>query len=169
MREKCSRGLSIGEVCQHVRRYVTRYSRGKQDEDDLTQETLLAVVRFLRRRGWPKNLKALATRICHRVCMDHLRRAYRERQLQPLSDTHSSAGRDSRTPLDALVFRESVELALRQHRALPRHYRLAFDLFVLRGMNADRVARILGTRPSTVRTWVFRARRLLRADAGPHR
>jgi RNA polymerase sigma-70 factor (ECF subfamily) len=140
-----------------------------EDARDATQETYLRVYRHLARYRPDHDFEAWLYRIAVNVCRDFYRRrgagavrsfeeeAAAGRIAEPRSEADSEAtalqGERRRLVLDALA-------------ALPPRQRAALVLHDLEGKTSRQVARILGSRPGTVRSQLAAARaRLKRAFA----
>ena len=144
---------------RHIERCVACYAKTSHDREDLVQDACCALVKSLRRNGPPLNLQAFATRVCQSVCIDYLRRLYREGETRGISQVAEPYYSDP--PMERLIEKEQVETALDRVRDLPRRYRRAFTLGVLSELESKHVGRLLGVPPSTVGTWIMRARLIL--------
>lgn len=147
-----------------------RMCGGRQDAEDLVQETFLqawrAWDRFEGRSDPGTWLWAIAARACQRSRRRRAGQPARMLSLDPaasfgegpVADLPSGGG----TPLDEEVRREAVERLEEGIAALPESHRLPLVLLDVLEMSVAQVATVLGLRPGTVRTRVHRARMKLR-------
>jgi RNA polymerase sigma-70 factor, ECF subfamily len=124
---------------------------------DATQDTFLTV---FRKAGQFQGRSAVGTwiyRIAVNTCYDQLRRAQR-RPSEVLPDHVDPIDPAAEEALASAAVRPEIEVALAQ---LPGDFRNAVVLSDLEGMSLPEVAEILGVPIGTVKSRVFRGRRLL--------
>lgn len=129
---------------------------------DATQDTFLTV---FRKAGQFQGRSAVGTwiyRIAVNTCYDQLRRAQR-RPAAPLPDHVEPSDPTAEEALESAALRPEIEVALAQ---LPGDFRNAVVLSDLEGMSLPDVAEILGVPIGTVKSRVFRGRRLLAKHLG---
>lgn len=128
--------------------YRLAYARtgSRADAEDIMQETFL---RFLRRAPVLRDEDHCRAWLLHTAsnCAKNL-----FRRPKPLPLEEETAQVPAPEPGDVL---EAV-------LALPEKYRAPVCLYYCEGYSTAEVARILGKKESTVRTWLFRARAMLR-------
>ena len=89
--------------------------------------------------------------------IDHYRKCRRTRQL-PIEDlTCEPAAIDNKTGDETLSMDKLVSFI----NELPDKYRIAFNLYVIDGMDYDDIVAKMGETPTNARTLVFRARNIL--------
>ena len=123
--------------------------KNKYDADDILQEVFL---RFIRAKGKVENdehLKALLIRITINCSKSMLSSSWFKRT-EPLSENLSVSDEYSDT-LDAVL-------------RLPQKYRTVIHLHYYMGYGVDEIARILKSKPSTVKSQLYRARQRLKLD-----
>lgn len=116
-----------------------------QEAEDAVQD---AFVRYLEKA--PRDLEnpgAWLTRVLVNGCKSRLRLAWR--RVGPLPETLPTPGPEEREELEELF-------------ALPPEDRAVIHLYYYEGYSTDEIARMLGQRPGTVRSRLFRAREKLR-------
>ena len=133
-----------------VFRLAYSYLKNRADAEDVMQETLLKLY------GCPpfdgeEHERHWVIRVAVNECKKLLRSPWR-RRVDPLEDLPETAVFD--TPAQSELFREVM--------ALPPKYRAAIYLHYYEGYAVREIAAMLGARPSTVRTWLLRARGQLR-------
>ena len=135
--------------------------------EDLVQETFLRVFRALPYYDGRAKLSTWIYTIAHRVAIDHLRRA-RRRLEEPLAADEAGGERVPRSEdLDpeALLRQEESKHLIRDAIArLPEKYRLPLVYTAINGLDYTAVAVMLDVPIGTVKTLVFRAKRMLRDD-----
>jgi RNA polymerase sigma-70 factor (ECF subfamily) len=134
----------------------------KDDARDAAQEVFLRVYRSLGQYRTGEPFMAWVYRITVNVCRDvgRKRRRYSDRNV-PL-DGHEPV--DAGAALDERVLeRQRREIVARALESLPEREREAFVLRDLEGLSTDEVARLLGTRPVTVRSQASMARTKIKA------
>lgn len=131
---------------------------GNRDQAlDAVQDTFLAV---FRKGGQFKGESAVGTwiyRIAVNTCYDQIRRAKR-RPTGPMPDHHDPVDQSAEDAVDSAGIRPDIDRAL---RSIPTEFRAAVVLSDMEGMSLPEVAEILGVPVGTVKSRVFRARRLL--------
>jgi RNA polymerase sigma-70 factor, ECF subfamily len=129
---------------------------------DATQDTFLTV---FRKAGQFQGRSAVGTwiyRIAVNTCYDQLRRTQR-RPSESLPDHVDLSDPSAEEAIESAAVRPEIELALAQ---LPADFRNAVILSDLEGLSLPEVAEILGVPIGTVKSRVFRGRRLLANHLG---
>ena len=138
-----------------------RYLRRLTGDDDTAAETLqdvwLRVLRGIARLREPARLRAWLFGIARRAVMDRLRERYAAPEI-------AAADLDDVAAPEADEDDTGGELALLQRELsrLPLLEREALTLFYLRELSLAEIAAVLGVPVGTVKSRLFRARRLLR-------
>lgn len=129
---------------------------------DATQETFLTV---FRKAGQFKGDAALGTwiyRIAVNTCYDQLRKAKR-RRTDPIPDYLDPVDPSAEGDIDSAALRPEIRAALDK---LPVDFRAAVVLSDIEGMSMSEVAQVLGVPAGTVKSRLFRGRRLLAEHLG---
>jgi len=129
---------------------------------DATQETFLTA---FRKAGQFQGNSALGTwiyRIAVNTCYDQLRRQKR-RRVDPLPDHVDPADHGAVEAVESAGLRPEIQRAL---ASLSEDYRSAVILSDIEGLGLPEVAAILGIPVGTVKSRVFRGRRLLAQQLG---
>ena len=129
---------------------------------DATQDTFLTV---FRKAGQFQARSALGTwiyRIAVNTCYDHLRKAQR-RPTQPLPELHDPSDPRAEEAIESAALRPEIESALAR---IPSDFRDAVILSDLEGLTLPEVAEVPGVPVGTVKSRVFRGRRLLAEHLG---
>lgn len=129
---------------------------------DATQDTFLTVYR---KAGQFKGNSALGTwiyRIAVNTCYDQIRKTKRKRSA-PLPDHLDPSDPSAQEAIDSAALRPEIEEAL---ASIPVEFRAAVILSDIEGMSLPETARILGVPVGTVKSRLFRGRRLLAKRLG---
>jgi RNA polymerase sigma-70 factor (ECF subfamily) len=130
----------------------------REDARDAAQEVYLRVFRHLGRFRAGEDFRGWLYRITVNVCRD----AARRRRRTPVTDAEPpDPGRPAEAE-EALLGAERWERLLEALAALPAKERAALVLRDLEGLTSEQVARLLGSRPATVRGQIASARMRIR-------
>lgn len=159
--------LLIERHARMVGTVIWRAIGNAPEVDDLAQETFLRVFRALPYYDGRARLSTWIYTIAHRVAIDHLRRRRRNVE-EPFAADGTADDRlpsaDTRDP-EAILAREELEHVIREALArLPEKYRLPLVYAAIDGLDYATIAAMLGIPIGTVKTLIFRAKRLIRED-----
>jgi RNA polymerase sigma-70 factor, ECF subfamily len=129
---------------------------------DATQETFLAA---FRKAGQFKGDSALGTwiyRIAVNTCYDQLRKQKR-RRTDPIPDHLEPADHAAEDAVESASLRPEIQKALAK---IPADFKVAIVLSDIEGMGLSDISDLLGVPVGTVKSRVFRARRLLARELG---
>ena len=163
------------DACEDlVRRFATvvgtviwRATGDRNVIDDLAQEAFLRVFRGLPFFGGRAKLSTWIYTVAHHVAIDHLRARRSAARLffedAPADVLNEVPGRDL-NPEMTVARNEMSELVHRAVADLPDKYRLPLVYAAIDGLDHDAIGVILGVRPTTVKTLVFRARQMVKTN-----
>lgn len=144
-----------------VYRHAFRLTKNQQDAEDLTQETFIRVF-----RAWstyrPGSVEGWLHRITTNLFINEYRRLRRTPPGLPLDEIWPGLPSPCRSPaeiLDDRMFDPDVEDAL---AAVTSTFRTVVILIDAVGLTRSEVARLIGVKPATVATRLFRGRQQLR-------
>ncbi len=129
---------------------------------DATQETFLTAFRKAEQFKGDSAFGTWIYRIAVNTCYDQLRRQKR-RRADPIPDHLDPTDFSAEDEVDSAALRPEIQQAL---SAIPEDFRTAVILSDIEGLALPDVARILGVPVGTVKSRVFRGRRLLAAELG---
>lgn len=135
-----------------VLRLAYARSRNRADAEDLCQEVMLRLFRLNPELESEAHLKAWLIRTTVYLSNNLFHSAWR--RLVHVTDA---------PPEPAAPESEESRLSAALDR-LPGRYRAAIHLYYYEDMSTQEIAQILGTKPSTVRTQLTRARRMLKSE-----
>jgi RNA polymerase sigma-70 factor (ECF subfamily) len=139
--------------------------RNPDDANDAVQETILKAYRAIKEFDPERPLKPWLCRICSNCCVDVVRS--RKRDTDPL-DEHEHSIPDPRERID-----ERAGSAIRQGQLieamgrLPEKYRQIIFMRHFRHMEVNEIANELNKPEGTIKSWLFRARAMLKKDLRP--
>ncbi|MEO7579342.1 MAG: sigma-70 family RNA polymerase sigma factor [Massilia sp.] len=138
-------------------RYARNLTGSKHAADDVAQEVWLRVLRGIARLRDGAGLRAWLFGIARNILMDRLRQQY----AWPVSD---EADFDSLAAADEGWAEHEIELAALQTAlaALPLRENEVLTLFYLQELTLEQIAALLGIPSGTVKSRLFRARKMLR-------
>jgi RNA polymerase sigma-70 factor, ECF subfamily len=152
---------------QRVMSMTWRMLGNEADARDATQEVFLRVYKYLGRFRQDRDFFAWLYRVTVNVCHDFLkqRRQHTDRFL-PLADETEQAALNVAVDQDdaeqAAIQTQQRVLMTRAMTTLPYKERAAIVLRDLEGLSTEEVARIMKSRPATVRSQISSARRKIR-------
>jgi len=135
-----------------------RMLRQREDAEDVTQEAFLKAFEALPRLRHDAAFRSWLSRIAANLCLMRLRSRPEPTAVATDVETPSGdTGRDERWSGReiAVSIRDAIAL-------LPPKYRLAVVAFYVEGRSYEEGARLAGVPRLTFKTWLYRARRMLR-------
>jgi len=147
-----------------VRRWLGGARLEREEADDLTQDVMVQVLRRLGSFRGESSFTTWLFRVTRNARLDRDKaRRRRESRLKRV-ESAEAFDRPEAGP-EAALRRRRVSHALRNaFLRLPERQREVFELADVMGFTSPEIARMLGTRPSTVRVNLLRARRALRSS-----
>jgi RNA polymerase sigma-70 factor (ECF subfamily) len=140
---------------------IWRATGNRDAVEDLAQETFMRVFRALVYFDARASLSTWIYTIAHRVAVDHLRKTGRWRE-DPLPET------DNPTPAldpEASLARVESQTVVRQAlEKLPDKFRLPLLYAAIEELDYSTIAAMLGVPIGTVKTLVFRGKRMLKNE-----
>jgi len=134
-----------------------RLLRDREAALDATQETFITVFRKVDRFAGHSAFSTWLYRVAVNTCYDQARRSGR-RATEPLPEGNDPADDHAQAALESAELRPDLEAAL---AGLPAEFRSAVVLCDAEGLSLQTAAEILGVPVGTVKSRVFRGRRLL--------
>lgn len=139
-----------------------RMLRDREAALDATQETFVTVFRKADRFAGRSAFSTWLYRVAVNTCYDHARRAKRH-MAEALPEGNDPADHSAGDQFTSVELRPDLEAAL---AALPDEFRAAVVLADVEGLGLQTVAEALGVPVGTVKSRVFRGRRLLAETLG---
>ncbi|HOT96669.1 MAG TPA: sigma-70 family RNA polymerase sigma factor [bacterium] len=155
-------------VVHLVARMIPRAS----DREDLCQEIFLRIYRSLGEFEHKSKLSTWVATVAHNTCINYLQKKrlpLYEDLAGPESDENAEASRRlewvpaaEASPLEHVEARDLRATLQREIDALPLTFRAILTLFHLEEMSYSEIAEVTALPEGTVKSYLFRARRLLR-------
>ncbi len=149
--------------------FLARLSGSRQEAEDATQQTFLAVLQQLRTLRDPRQLESWI----YRIARNEIYQKFRRKKSESLEDADLNSEvkrieeeRSHANPEKLLLnseLRDRLESALGR---LPLKLREVFILAVIQGLAYQEISTIVGRSLLSVKTDIYRARLHLRADLG---
>ncbi|HUV30342.1 MAG TPA: sigma-70 family RNA polymerase sigma factor [Acidobacteriota bacterium] len=161
-------GRSFAALVERYKRLVShivfRMIRGRADQEDLCQEVFIKVYENLGSFNHQSKLSTWIARITYNTCLHFV-----ERKRVPLFEDCVSDGKtvddcegSAPAPDRWAESRQTSERLCEEIDRLPVHYGLILSLFHLQEMSYAEIGEILGMPDGTVKSYLFRARKLLK-------
>ena len=145
-----------------------RVARAVLDDDaeaeDVVQETYVQAFTHLAGFRGHARLSTWLTRIALNEALHHRRRRRPTVGVEAIENMPASSGGHRPNPEEATAIAEIRGLLERAILGLPAPFRLVFVMRDVEEMSVEETALLLGLRPQTVKTRLYRARRLLREE-----
>ncbi len=148
---------------KNLRHVALRVLRNSDDANDAVQETLVKAFRAIGSFNPGRPVLPWLTRICSNCCVDVLRQ---KKQSDTIEKYEYALTSTDDLEADAVAEVDSA-LIMRAINRLPRHYRDIVLMRHFRDMEVNEIATALSKPEGTVKSWLFRARAMLRKDLTP--
>jgi RNA polymerase sigma-70 factor, ECF subfamily len=159
--------LLVNNFSRMVGTVIWRATGDDRVIEDLSQETFLRVFRALGYFDSRGKLSTWIYTIANRVAIDHLRKIGRRRE-ESLTDESGSdlreemAAPDSMDPEGMLALKEIHGVVQQELARLPEEDRLSLVYTAIEGMDYQTVAAIMGIPVGTLKTYVYRGKKILK-------
>lgn len=139
-----------------------RMVRNMDDAKDVVQETLVKAFRAIKHFEPDRPLKPWLCRICSNCCIDTVRQKRKDGESL---DAHEYALADPSQDLEEKAIRAMRQrLVIEAVSRLPEKYRRIVFMRHFRHMDVNEIADALQKPEGTIKSWLFRARALLKRD-----
>jgi len=136
------------------------FFRNAEDAGDFAQEVFLKVFRNLSGFEGRSRFSTWLYRIAYNTALNGVNRRKEYRSLAEGADEIEASGSDS--PEQAMLRKAAKEAVLASLRELPERYRICIDMFFFYGRSYQEIEAITGFPVNTIKSHVFRAKKLLR-------
>ena len=150
-----------------VSHVVFRMVSNQSDREDLCQEVFVKIYQNLAGFQFGSKLSTWVARIAYNTCINYLQKKKVPllgdlRHDDDARDAFESAADDAPAPDQAAVDRDLFERVQVEMNHLPPQYRAILTLYHLDEMSYEEVVEVTGLPMGTVKSYLYRARRLLR-------
>jgi RNA polymerase sigma factor (sigma-70 family) len=135
-----------------------RYSRDKYEAMQIVNDSYMKVLRNIREFDSSKSFRSWYGRILINSAVDNYRRNLKHSSHLQISN-EMEADEEQEPSISAEL---SVNEILSLFNRLPDNYRLTFNLYEIEGYSHEEIGQILGISPSTSRSNLSRAKKMLR-------
>lgn len=151
----------VEEYSSTLYRVAYSVTRNVAEAEDAVQETFLRVLRHSEKLGEIRDQRVWLVRIVWNVVLDKKRRAKTRPETDDIAD-HARSLRATGLPADQnAISSQQYRRILALIDQLPRKEREAILLSAVEELSTVQAAEVLGTTESSVRSRIFRARRVL--------
>jgi RNA polymerase sigma-70 factor (ECF subfamily) len=140
------------------------FFRNPEDASDFTQEVFLKAYRNLSRFEGRSRFSTWLYKIAYNTAINDINRRKEYRSLAE-ENTAVEAG-NNETPEHILIRNAARDAVLASLRDLPQRYRICVDLFFFYSRSYQEIETITGFPVNTIKSHVFRAKKLLREKLG---
>jgi len=140
---------ALSEYSDTVYRLALAHMGNKHDADDVFQDVFLRLVAKPRKFDGKEHMKAWLIRVTINRCKSVKNSAWLKKT-QPLDENTPFFEQDGERDLAAYL------------QLLPKKYRAVVHLFYCEELSVKEIGEVLKAKESTVRTWLTRARAILR-------
>jgi RNA polymerase sigma-70 factor (ECF subfamily) len=155
-------GVLVQQYQRLVYHLVRRVVDQEQDVEDVCQEVFLKVHRHLASFAFEAKLSTWIARIAYLTAINYARQ-YRRVQLVELSDADGAAREAPTTPLQALETLDTATYLTQLVNQLPPLSRTIITLYHLEEFSYQEIGQITQLPEGTVKSYLFRARKQLKA------
>ena len=145
-----------------IRGHALRMLRDQEDAEDAVQDTFVKAFRAIRTFEPGRPLLPWLMRICSNCCVDIMRG---RRPGQECLEKHEHAIYDVRSDVESGVeSRIRIERVREAVSRLPERYRRIIEMRHYGHMDVNEIASALHVPEGTIKSWLFRARAILKKD-----
>jgi RNA polymerase sigma-70 factor (ECF subfamily) len=145
-----------------IRGHALRMLRDQEDAEDAVQDTFVKAYRAIGTFEPGRPMLPWLMRICSNCCVDIIRG---RRNGQECLDKHEHAICDTRADVEGGVeSRLRIEKVREAVSRLPERYRRIIEMRHYSHMDVNEIASALNIPEGTIKSWLFRARALLKKD-----
>lgn len=138
-----------------------RMLRNADDASDAVQDTLVKAFRALKDFDPERPIKPWLCRICANCCVDAVRNRRRDGDPLEQHEYMLDSGQSIEAEAEERMEQEQVQAAITR---LPEKYRQIIFMRHFRHMDVNEIADELKAPEGTIKSWLFRARGLLKRD-----
>jgi RNA polymerase sigma factor (sigma-70 family) len=144
-------------VFHMVRRLITR----QEDAEDICQEVFINVYKHLASFAFESKLATWIARIAYRMAINHLKKHQRPSDVE-WSATFEDESWSGNNPEQELIEKDTSTYLNRLIEQLPPAYKTVLTLYHLHEFSYPEIEQITGMPEGTVKSYLFRARKLLK-------
>jgi RNA polymerase sigma factor (sigma-70 family) len=147
---------------------VARIVPGHQDREELCQDVFMKVYERIGDFNFQSRLSTWIATIAYRHALNHLRKRKMHYSEIPDETTFSTQLISSNDPGEVLEERDTDAFVMQLIDHLPMQYKTILTLYHLEHMSYDEISLIMKIPEGTVKSYLFRARNLLKETIKKH-
>lgn len=158
-------------VKQHeklVRHMVNRLISNPAEAEDVCQEVFIKVYRYLGNFKFQSKLSTWVARIAYSTAINQLRKEGGKRSLTDDISDYEHHHATAETPESLLHKKDTAAFVQQEIAKLPVNYRTVLTLYHLNEFSYQEIEEITGLPEGTVKSYLFRARKLLKERLQRH-
>lgn len=160
--KKAKQKEAILQYSEMVYRLTYSLVKDRYDADDIYQEVFTSYIRKNPQFQSKEHEKAWFIRVTVNCCKNFWKSAWQSRT-EGLIEAVQKKREDMLAGAEESADQEAQKLAMiEQVKLLPEKYRIVIHLFYYEDMSIEEIGKVLKSKPSTVRTQLTRARRVLK-------
>lgn len=140
---------------------VAQVSNIQEEIEDISQEVFIKIFHHLKNFHFESKLSTWIARIAYRTALDHAWKQKKRRGDKGLTELEN-IGSGSSGPEEILDRKYVSETLQRFIAQLPNQYRLVLNLYHFNEFSYEEIVQITGLPEGTVKTHLFRARKMLK-------
>jgi RNA polymerase sigma-70 factor (ECF subfamily) len=152
-------------ITQHERlvaHMVARVVKHDEEREELCQDVFLRVFEKIGDFNYQSKLSTWIATIAYRLAINHLRKQKMSFLDMPDEERFTDLFVEERNPAAILEEEDSDGMVLKLVDKLPAQYKMVLLLYHVEGMRYDEIGEITGMPEGTVKSYLFRARTLLK-------
>lgn len=158
-------------IKQHERlvaHMIGRVVKSESDVEELSQDVFLKVYEKLKEFSFQSKLSTWIATIAYRHAINHLRKS--KMLFSDIPDEESFTKRfiSDETPVDVLEEKDTDLFVQKLVEQLPLQYKTIITLYHLEGMTYPEICEVMNLPEGTVKSYLFRARTLLKEMVKKH-
>ena len=149
--------LLVRRYERHVLGMGMSFFRNKEDASDFTQEVFIKIYRNLSGFEGRSRFSTWLYKIAYNTAVNGKNR---RKEYQSLADEDGAV--DYHTPENQLIYQAAKEAVMASMNDLPERYRICIDMFFFYDRSYQEIEAITGFPANTIKSHVFRAKKILR-------
>ncbi len=147
---------------------VRRIIKDQNDVDDLCQEVFIKVFKNLNSFKYNSKLSTWIGQIAFTTALNHVKKFSGKKHLVVDLDAFENSYQTSDDPEGLLIQKNTAQFVQGEVAKLPIPYRTVLTLYHLQELSYSEVGEITGLPEGTVKSYLFRARKLLKDKLAKH-
>lgn len=147
---------------------IGRIVKEESDREELCQDVFLKVFEKIRDFGFQSKLSTWIATIAYRHAINHLRKTKMQFSDIPEEESFTKRFVEEETPENVLAEHDMNDYVLKLVDELPIQYKTVLTLYHVDGMTYPEICEVMNMPEGTVKSYLFRARNLLKEKVKRH-